>query len=131
MAELDTNKVYPVGAKVEIRDAVWRILSVDAVREGGQLLKCEGLSNIVLGRVVYFFTLYEDAVKLLTPEETVLAKDTSSRFIQTRLYIESICVLHLRQKMTSFMYLIKLPWTRCPISLIQHFKLLNSRVPES
>lgn len=90
MAELDTNKVYPVGAKVEIRDAVWRILSVDAVREGGQLLKCEGLSNIVLGRVVYFFTLYEDAVKLLTPEETVLAKDTSSRFIQTRLYIESI-----------------------------------------
>lgn len=27
MAELDTNKVYPVGAKVEIRDAVWRILS--------------------------------------------------------------------------------------------------------
>lgn len=39
MAELDTNKVYPVGAKVEIRDAVWRILSVDAVREGGQLLK--------------------------------------------------------------------------------------------
>lgn len=90
MAELDTNKVYPVGAKVEIRDAVWRILSVDAVREGGQLLKCEGLSNLVLGRVVYFFTLYEDAVKLLTPEETVLAKDTSSRFIQTRLYIESI-----------------------------------------
>lgn len=90
MAELDTNKVYPVGAKVEIRDAVWRILSVDAVREGGQLLKCEGLSNIVLGRVVYFFTLYEDAVILLTPEETVLAKDTSSRFIQTRLYIESI-----------------------------------------
>lgn len=48
MAELDTNKVYPVGAKVEIRDAVWRILSVDAVREGGQLLKpnvfCNGES---------------------------------------------------------------------------------------
>lgn len=81
---------YPVGARVEIRDAEWRIASVDSVKGGGQLLKCVGLSSIVSGRVAYFFSDYEDSIKLLLPETTELIQDTSSGFLKTRLYLESI-----------------------------------------
>lgn len=87
---MDNNKIFPVGGKVVIRDAEWRILSAELTKAGGQLLKCEGLSQIVRGRVCYFFTLYENDVKLLLPENTKLVADPSSRFIESRLYIETV-----------------------------------------
>lgn len=87
---MKSSTIFPVGGKVEIRDAEWRILSAEMTKAGGQLLKCEGLSQIVRGRVCYFFTLYENDVTLLLPENTKLVADPSSQFIESRLYIETV-----------------------------------------
>lgn len=50
---------YPVGARVLIRDAEWRIKRVDAVKQGGALLTCTGVSNFVKGREAKFLTCFE------------------------------------------------------------------------
>lgn len=87
---MKSSTIFPVGGKVEIRNAEWRILSAEMTKSGGQLLKCEGLSQIVRGRVCYFFTLYEKDVTLLLPENTKLVADPSPQFIESRLYIETV-----------------------------------------
>lgn len=91
MLEQSENTIWPVGARIEARDAEWRILSVDSMRGPGQLLKCLGLSNIVRGRVAYFFTAYEnDSLRLLEPENTNFVSDRTPHYIQSRLYLESV-----------------------------------------
>lgn len=92
MMETDVKiRNWPVGANIEARDAEWRILSVDPVKGDGHLLKCVGLSNIVRGRVAYFFTAYETGgLRLLQPENTNFVQDTTPKFMLTRLYLESV-----------------------------------------
>ena len=38
---------YAPGVRVEIRDAEWRIKCIDHTSDGGELLTCEGLSELV------------------------------------------------------------------------------------
>ena len=41
---------FAPGMRVEIRDAEWRIKRVDYSSDGGCVLSCEGLSELVQGR---------------------------------------------------------------------------------
>lgn len=50
-----TNHLAP-GVRVEIRDAEWRIKRVDMTSDGGHLLTCEGLSELVRGREATFLS---------------------------------------------------------------------------
>lgn len=86
---LQQEKLYSPGARVLIRDAEWRVNSVDAVRQGGYLLTCTGLSEIVRGKRAKFFTIYEKDIQELKPEETKLVEDTSSGFSQFKLWLEA------------------------------------------
>lgn len=128
---MKSSTIFPVGGKVEIRDAEWRILSAEMTKAGGQLLKCEGLSQIVRGRVCYFFTLYENDVTLLLPENTKLVADPSSQFIESRLYIETVLRTAPRtENEQNLRCSIKRQWIRFPTSLIRRSRRLTSRARE-
>lgn len=86
----DSPSLIPVGARVLIRDAEWRVTAVDPVREGGWRLKCTGLSQLVRGRQAVFLTVYEGEIKVLRPEEAALVTDSSAGFEKTKLYLEAL-----------------------------------------
>ena len=86
----DNTPLIPVGARVLIRDAEWRVTAVDPVREGGWRLKCTGLSQLVRGRQAVFLTVYEGEITVLRPEEAALVEDTSAGFEKTKLYLEAL-----------------------------------------
>ncbi|TKB47989.1 DEAD/DEAH box helicase [Ferrimonas sediminicola] len=80
---------YATGMRVEIRNAEWAIRKVDRSSDGGQLLTCDGVSEIVRGKNSCFLTLAEKEITVLDPKETVLQEDDSSNFNASKLYIES------------------------------------------
>lgn len=77
------------GMRVEIRDAEWRIRQVDVSSDGGKLLTCEGLSELVRGREGRFLTKLESGVRVLAPESTELVDDPTSNYQASLLYIET------------------------------------------
>ncbi len=78
-----------LGMRVEIRDAEWRIRRVDHSSDGGHVLTCEGLSELVLGSETLFLDRLE-SVHILQPERTEPVDDTSSHFDASLLYIASL-----------------------------------------
>jgi superfamily II DNA or RNA helicase len=80
---------FAPGARVEIRDAEWRIRRVDYSSDGGYMLSCEGLSELVQGREALFLSKLE-SVRVLDPNDTELVDDTSSNFGATLLYVDSL-----------------------------------------
>ncbi len=50
---------YTPGMRVEIRDAEWRVKRVDYGSDGGYVLNCEGLSELVQGREALFLSKLE------------------------------------------------------------------------
>lgn len=81
---------YAPGIRVEIRDAEWRIKRTDHTSDGGYLLTCEGLSELVRGREAAFLTKIEPNIRILAPEETVLVDDISSGYRASRLYLDTL-----------------------------------------
>ena len=79
---------YAPGVRVEIRDAEWRIKCIDHTSDGGELLTCEGLSELVRGREATFLTKIEPNIRVLAPEDTVLVDDTSSAYRASRHYAD-------------------------------------------
>ena len=80
---------YAPGARVVIRDEEWLVRRVDPSSDGGHLLSCDGISELVRGRAAQFLTELEDEVKVLDPAKTELVADTSSHFNSTFLYLEA------------------------------------------
>jgi superfamily II DNA or RNA helicase len=80
---------YAPGARVVIRDEEWLIRRVDPSSDGGYLLSCEGVSDLVRGRASQFLTVLEDEILVLDPALTELVADTSSHFNSTFLYLEA------------------------------------------
>ena len=78
------------GARVLIRDEEWLIRRVDPASDGGELLVCDGVSDLVRGRSAQFLTRLEDRVDVLDPAQTRLVADDSSHFNASMLYIESV-----------------------------------------
>lgn len=77
------------GARVEIRDEEWLVRRVDPSADGGLLLTCDGVSDLVSGRSALFLTQLERRITVLDPATTELVIDTSSHFDASFLYLES------------------------------------------
>lgn len=92
MAQEQIN--YAPGMRIVIRDAEWVIQKVDHSSDGGHLITCEGISELVRGKEGRFLTTLEGDVEILDPKSTKLVEDDSSAYSASKLYIESM----LRQR---------------------------------
>lgn len=77
------------GSRAEIRDEEWLIRRVDSSADGGWLLTCDGISDLVRGQSALFLTELEDSIEILDPAKTELVPDTSPTYNATMLYLES------------------------------------------
>ena len=77
------------GMRVVIRDEEWLIRRADPAKDGGHLLSCDGISELVRGQESLFLTELEDAIEILDPANTQLVADTSDKYSAALLYIES------------------------------------------
>lgn len=78
------------GARAVIRDEEWLIRRLDPSSDGGYLLTCDGISDLVRGQTALFLTHLEDSIEVLDPAKTVLVPDTSPTFNATVLYLEAM-----------------------------------------
>lgn len=80
---------FAPGSRAVIRDEEWLIRRVDPSTDGGWLLTCDGVSDLVRGRPTLFLTALEDKIEVLDPGTTELVQDTSPTYNATLLYLES------------------------------------------
>lgn len=80
---------YAPGARVLIRDEEWLVRRVDPSSDGGYMLSCDGVSELVRSRSAQFLTELEQEVVVLDPAKTELVNDSSSHFNSTFLYLEA------------------------------------------
>jgi len=80
---------FAPGSRAVIRDEEWLIRRVDPSTDGGWLLTCDGISDLVRGQSALFLTELEDHIEVLDPAATVLVPDTSPTYNSTVLYLES------------------------------------------
>ncbi|WP_322996264.1 DEAD/DEAH box helicase [Castellaniella sp.] len=78
------------GARAVIRDEEWLIRRVDPSADGGRLLTCDGISELVRGRTALFLTELEDQIEILDPAATQLVPDNSPTYNASVLYLESL-----------------------------------------
>lgn len=81
---------FAPGARAVIRDEEWLIRRVDPAADGGWLLSCDGISDLVRGQSTLFLTSLEDAIEILDPAKTELVLDTTPTYNATVLYLESL-----------------------------------------
>lgn len=81
---------FPPGSRVVIRDEEWLIRRADPSTDGGWLLTCDGVSDLVRGTSALFLTELEDQIEVLDPAKTELVVDTSPAFSASLLYLESL-----------------------------------------
>lgn len=82
--------VPPPGSRAVIRDEEWLIRRADPSTDGGWLLACDGISDLVRGQSTLFLTALEDTIEVLDPARTELVPDTSPSYNATVLYLESM-----------------------------------------
>ncbi|MBR8239313.1 DEAD/DEAH box helicase [Burkholderia sp. AU42008] len=80
---------FAPGSRALIRDEEWLIRRVDPTTDGGWLLSCDGISELVRGQSALFLTELEGHIEVLDPAKTQLVPDTSPTFNATLLYLES------------------------------------------
>ena len=82
---------FAPGARVVVRDEEWLVRRVDPSSDGGYLLNCDGVSDLVRGRSALFLTKLEgeERIIVLDPAKTELVTDASSHFNSTFLYLEA------------------------------------------
>lgn len=85
---MTTSNLAP-GLRVLVRDEEWLLRRVDHSSDGGLLLHCDGVSDLVRGVSAQFLTKLEGEIPVLDPAETELVSDTSSHFNATFLYLEA------------------------------------------
>jgi SNF2 family DNA or RNA helicase len=88
---------YAPGMRIVVRDAEWIVRRADQSADGGYLIECEGLSELVRGKEGRFLTKIENdpaigasQIEILDPATTKLVEDRSSNYRGTLLYIESL-----------------------------------------
>jgi superfamily II DNA or RNA helicase len=81
---------FAPGARAVIRDEEWLIRRIDPATDGGHLLTCDGISDLVRGQSALFLTTLEDTIAVLDPAKTELVPDTSPTYNATVLYLESL-----------------------------------------
>ncbi|MEH0972798.1 helicase-related protein [Micromonospora sp. CPCC 205546] len=80
---------FAPGSRIVVRDEEWLVRSVKTGTADGTMIKAVGVSEFVQDVEATFFTEL-DAIQAMRPEETVLVRDTSSRFRQSRLFLEAV-----------------------------------------
>lgn len=80
---------FAPGSRAVIRDEEWLIRRVDPTTDGGWLLSCDGISELVRGQSALFLTALEGKIEVLDPAQTELVPDTSPTYNATLLYLES------------------------------------------
>jgi len=80
---------FAPGARAVIRDEEWLIRRTDPAVDGGWLLTCDGVSDLVRGQTALFLTLLEEAIEILDPAQTELIPDPSPTYNAAVLYLES------------------------------------------
>ena len=95
------QNIYTPGMRIVVRDAEWVVRKSDPTVDGGYLIECEGISELVRGKEGRFLTSIEDnkefsnsKIQILDPATTILVEDKSPNYKDSMLYIESM----LRQK---------------------------------
>ena len=68
---------FAPGSRVVIRDEEWLIRRADPSTDGGWLLACDGISDLVRGRSALFLSELEDQIEVLDPAKTELMVDDS------------------------------------------------------
>lgn len=81
---------FAPGSRAVIRDEEWLIRRIDPSTDGGWLLSCDGISDLVRGQSALFLTALEDTIEVLDPAKTELVPDTSPTYNATILYLESL-----------------------------------------
>ena len=81
---------FAPGARAVIRDEEWLIRRVDPATDGGYLLTCDGISDLVRGQTALFLTNLEDSIEVLDPAKTELVPDASPTYNASILYLESL-----------------------------------------
>jgi hypothetical protein len=71
---------YAPGSRVVIRDEEWLIRRADPAVDGGWLLSCDGVSELVQGQSPLFLTELEDDIEVLDPVKTQLIYDNSPTY---------------------------------------------------
>lgn len=90
--DLPPNMIsFAPGARVVVRDEEWLVRRVDPSSDGGHLLNCDGVSDLVRGRSALFLTKLEGEpqITVLDPAKTELVADGSSHFNSDFLYLEA------------------------------------------
>src|SRR2546427_7805070 len=77
------------GARIVVRDEEWLVRRVDPASDGGRLLTCDGVSDLVRGQASLFLTALEGPIAVLDPAETQLVADPSPMFNAALLCLES------------------------------------------
>jgi superfamily II DNA or RNA helicase len=80
---------YAPGSRVVIRDEEWLLRRVDPAADGGWLLMCDGISELVQGQSPLFLTKLESDIAVLDPAKTELVTDDSPTYNAAILYLES------------------------------------------
>ncbi len=80
---------FAPGSRVVIRDEEWLVRRIDPSSDGGHLLTCDGVSELVKGREGLFLTQMEGDIPVLDPKTTELVADDSDRFDKSFLYLEA------------------------------------------
>ena len=81
---------FAPGSRVVIRDEEWLVRRIDPATDGGWLLTCDGISELVRSQSALFLTSLEDKIAVLDPENTELVPDTTPAYNASVLYLESL-----------------------------------------
>lgn len=87
---MNKSFTFAPGMRVVIRDEEWLIRRADPAKDGGYLLVCDGVSELVRGQEALFLTELEEVIELLDPANTQLVTDSSDKYSAALLYIESL-----------------------------------------
>ena len=60
LAQQDKYKNYTPGMRIVVRDAEWVVRKSDPTADGGYLIECEGISELVRGKEGRFLTSIEN-----------------------------------------------------------------------
>ncbi|HEY7491874.1 MAG TPA: hypothetical protein VIH59_12300 [Candidatus Tectomicrobia bacterium] len=74
------------GARIVVRDEEWLVRRVDPASDGGRLLTCDGVSDLVRGQASLFLTALGGPIEMLDPTATQLVTDPSPMFNAALLY---------------------------------------------
>lgn len=81
---------FAPGSRVVIRDEEWLVRRIDPATDGGWLLACDGISELVRSQSALFLTTLEDEIDVLDPEKTALIPDDTPAYNASILYLESL-----------------------------------------